>query len=169
MDFSYFDQYQDSVIDLSSYLKSLSVSGYSYTFNNTQPVTATVKNLFTKYDIIFDYRNNIELILNYEVQENETIELVSYKVYGDVQYWWIIALFNNITNIFTDWPLTEKQVKVLANDLYDKNRNYNFDTYFNYLNEYNFTKRQIILPKPDTIKDIIWKYRQVILADTYGK
>lgn len=169
MDFSYFDQYQDSIIDLTSYLNNLSISGSTYSFNNSQPVTATVKNLFNKYDIVFNYRNNIELILNYEIKENETIELVSYNVYGDVQYWWIVALFNNIQNIFSEWPLNEDQLKIVATSLYNNNRNYDYNTYIEYLNENNFNRRQIILPKPDTVKDIIWKYRQSILADSYGK
>ena len=168
MDFSYFDQFQDIEIDLTSYLNNMTVStlassGTNYLFSNKQPVVTTIKNLFTKYDIIFDYRRNIELILNYTIKDNENIEIVSNNVYGDIQYWWIIALFNDIKNPFTDWPLASNHIKLICSNLYDNERKYSYDTYMQHLNAINDDKKQIIVPKADTLKNIIWKYRQAIL------
>lgn len=161
-DFSYFDQFQDIEIDLTSYLKSIPVSKYS--FNNKQPVITTVKNLFTKFDITVDYKNNIDLISKYIIKDNEFIETVSYNIYESTEYWWIITLFNNIRNPFSDWPLSQDQLISIAKKLYEQERKYSFYTYLDFLTEENELKREIIVPNHDTVKDIIWKYRQAILG-----
>lgn len=169
MDFSYFDQFGNIEIDLTGYLANLNTcftsptSGFVYSFSNNQPVITTVSNLFTKYDIIFDYTKNIELILRYDIRDNEFPETVSFKTYGSTDYWWIVYVFNNITEPFKQWPFTQNQIVNLANKLYNEERLYSYQTYLDYLIEINEEKRHIILPKPDTVKDIIWKYRQAIL------
>lgn len=166
MDFSYFDQYLDTEIDLTDYLTKLStIGGETYAFNNLQPVKVSVKNLFTHYQIIFDYKRNVELIIRYDVKDNESIELVSYNTYGSVEYWWIVALFNDIKNPFTDWPLSINNLKALALNLYEKEGKYSFDTYIQYLNGLNDERKKLTLPKPDTLKEIIWKYRQEIVKN----
>ena len=33
------------------------------------------------------------------------LDLISYKFYGNVEYWWVIMLVNNILNPFTDLPI----------------------------------------------------------------
>lgn len=164
-DFSYFDQYADIEIDLTSYLTSIPTTG-SFTFNNIQPVVTNVKNLFTKYEILFEYKKNVDLILSYKVQDNEFIENVSYNVYGSPEYWWIVVVFNNIKEPFKDWPLTQDQIISIATKLYNNERKYKYDTYFQFISERNEIKRNIILPKNDVLKDIIWKYRQAILAES---
>jgi hypothetical protein len=161
-DFTYFDQYSDIEIDLTSYLKSIPVTGSAYTLSNLQPVKTTSKNLFTKYEVIIDYKHNIDLILQYQINEGETIDVVSYNIYGSVEYWWILAMFNDIKNIFTDWPLSQQQLITIAKNLYEKERKYSYNTYLDFLAASNDEKRDIIVPKKDTIKDIIWKYRQVV-------
>jgi hypothetical protein len=162
-DFSYFDQFTDIEIDLTSYLKSIPTTG-SYTFNNKQPVVTTIKNLFTKYEIVFDYKKNIDLILDYKIKDDEFIETVSYNIYGSPEYWWIIALFNDIQNPFRDWPLSQPEVIQIATNLFNTERKYSYNTYLNFVSSRNESKRDIIIPKSDTLKDIIWKYRQVIIG-----
>ena len=160
--FSYFDQFQDMEIDLTLYLKSIPTTA-SYTFNNSQPIKTTIKNLFTKFDIVFDYKNNINLIQSYEIKDNEFIETVAYNVYQDTDFWWIVALFNNIQNPFIDWPLSQSQIIDIAKAKYATERKYSYLTYLNFLTEINDKKRILILPNNDTISDIIWRYRQAIL------
>jgi hypothetical protein len=40
----------------------------------------------------------------YRVKSSDLLrpDIISYKCYGSVDYWWIILLVNNITNPFTD-------------------------------------------------------------------
>lgn len=164
MEFSYFDQFNDMTIDLTDYLVNLSSSGFQYSFNNSQPVSATVKNLFDKFDIVFDFTKNINLILRYDLKDYELPEVVSNNVYGTPDFWWVILLFNNIKNPFLDWPLAQDQIVQVATNLFENEKKYDYQTYINFLTEINDEKKKLILPKPDTLKDIVWQYRQAILS-----
>lgn len=163
MEFSYFDQFTNIEIDLTSYLTNLSSSGNTYTFNNIQPVKTTVTNLFTKYDVVFDYKDNLEVIIRYDVKDDELVETVSYNVYGTVDLWWIVLVFNNIKEPWKEWPLSQSELIAKVTNMYETEAKYSYQTYYDYLTKINDERKQIILPKPDTVKEIIWKYRQAIL------
>ena len=163
-DFSYFDQFQDIQIDLTDYLLSIPITGEKYILSNKQPVITTVKNLFTKFEIVYNYKNNIDAISSYTVEDGDFIETVAYKVYGDVQYWWVIAIFNNIKEPFKDWPLSQAEVITISNFLYEHERKYSYNTYLNFVFETNEKKRKITVPNVDTLKNVIWEYRQAILG-----
>jgi hypothetical protein len=169
MEFSYFDQFKDIEIDLTSYLSYYSTltnpsgTGINYTFSNIQPVKTTVSNLFTKYDIIFDYTKNIELIIQYEIKENQQVEMVSYDVYGTIDFWWLVYVFNDIKEPFTQWPLTQDEMIKKAQYMYETEAKYTYQIYYDNLISTNNERKQIILPKPDTVKEIVWKYRQAII------
>lgn len=53
----------------------------------------------------------------YRVQSSDLLDpaIISYKCYGDVGFWWIILLYNNIENPFTD--LVEGMVLKIPNRL----------------------------------------------------
>lgn len=165
-EFSYFDQFGDMQLDLTEYLDQINTdnaSAATYTLTNKQPIITTVKNLFSKYDVIFEYKNNIEVILKYEIKDNELMDNVSYNVYGDHNFWWIVALFNDIQNPYKDWPLTQQQIIDLATRMYENEGKFSYDTYVDMIHMQNEEKRNIILPKKQTLKDVIWKYREAIL------
>ena len=44
--------------------------------------------------------------------------MTAYKLYGDVQYHWIILLFNQITNTYYDWPLSRKNFQAYVSNKY---------------------------------------------------
>ena len=50
---------------------------------------------------------------DYYVQDGETPEIISARLYGNTTYSWLILLINNITNIDTEWFISAKE--------YDKN------------------------------------------------
>lgn len=63
-------------------------------------------------------KENFTIYDEYDVQEGETPELVSYKFYKDSQYHWVILLINDILDPKFDWPLTEEQVYTYAGNKY---------------------------------------------------
>ena len=162
--FSYFDQFNNIDIDLTRYLNYLSTPSFKYTFSNMQPVKTTLQNLFTKYEIIVDYKLNLDFFLQYHIDNDEFIETVANKAYGMPEYWWIIALFNNITEPFKQWPLTQSQLITMATHLYQTYGDYDYQTYINFITEENDKKRSITIPKNETVKQIVLKYRQAIMA-----
>lgn len=161
-DFSFFDQFEDIQVDLTAYLKNLSVSGYDYRFEELQPVIVTVKDLFTHYKIVEEYKKNIDVIFYYNIKEGESADAVSYNVYGTIEYWWIIYIFNNITCPCLDWPFSQSQLAEMASILYNEEGKYTKETYFKFLEEENENKRKIIVPKPYVLRDFIWSYRKQI-------
>ncbi len=165
-DFTYFDQFQDTTVDLSSYLTNLSVTGYNYRFTDMQPVVTTLKNLFTHYEIVVEFKKNVDSFIHYLIPEGFTVDKVSYDNYETVDYWWIIYIFNNIKNPWEEWPCTQSQLTAFTDLLYTQEGKYSYQTYYNFLHEQNENRRNIIIPKSYTIRDFIWAYRSAILAST---
>jgi len=155
-EFSYFDQYLDVEVDFTSYLKSISDT---YTFTNIQPIKAKLKNMFTKIDIISKFENDIINFDFYTIVENERPESVAYKIYGNVDYFWIIFIFNNIKNVFTQWPLTEQQLYTLSMKMFETEGIYTQTTYYQLLFEQNEKRRQIKLIKSLYIGEVITAFR----------
>lgn len=57
-----------------------------------------------------------ELVTIYIVKHFDTWQLISEKVYGDLNLWWIICKFNGI-NDPTDLPIVNTKLKILNRDL----------------------------------------------------
>lgn len=70
--------------------------------SRTYELTNIVKSVILK-------RVNIDNTFLYEdfiIREDETLEQISYRVYGTVEYWHIIALVNNIVSPWEDLPMS---------------------------------------------------------------
>lgn len=66
-----------------------------------------VKNLFKRGKIRPDIFENVAFFEKYKIIGNERPDNVSYKVYEDPKFDWIILLSNNIVNIQTEWPMSQ--------------------------------------------------------------
>ena len=58
------------------------------------------KNLFRRIKIRDDLQDVILGFEKYTIQNNERPEQIADKVYGNVNYDWVVLLVNNIINIF---------------------------------------------------------------------
>lgn len=64
----------------------------------------------------------------------ETPESLSKDLYGDVKYYWIILMINNIVNPYTDWVMDDETLRDYCMSKYG-DENINRPNYFyNYLN-----------------------------------
>ncbi len=64
----------------------------------------------------------VDVITNYDrydVQEGDTPEIVSYKIYGTTDLFWIVCLMNDVHNRYYDWPLPEFTFQQYVADKYD--------------------------------------------------
>lgn len=158
--FNYFDQFPLITLNFNSYLESVKTeTGYDYTFTNVQPINTTLANIFEKIDLIVDFKKDVLNFDPYTVKESERIENISYNKYDTVDYWWLIALVNNIKNVITDWPLPHDQLVAIAENLYNTEGNYSKSTYYDLVFERNETKRNILLPKPLTVSPLTARFR----------
>jgi len=68
-----------------------------------------VTDLLTRLKVRKGIVNEISALSTYSVVSGETPEQVSYKLYGTVNYYWVILLVNDIKDRFFDWPLSDQQ------------------------------------------------------------
>lgn len=47
----------------------------------------------------------------YQIIDGDTLETISYNIYGDIKYWWVIALINDIHDPYNDLPLAYTPLK----------------------------------------------------------
>ena len=92
------------------------VKPQSFPFSSSDYVE--VNNFFRRYLInedIFDYT----VYLNqYAVNQGVRIEYIAEEIYGRPSLDWVIALTNNITNIYEDWPMDDNVLQEWAESKY---------------------------------------------------
>lgn len=160
--FTYLDQFPQVEINLNPLLDDIKqTSGFDYTFSNIQPIKTNLANIFEKINIIGNFKQDIMNFDPYVIQDGDDIMSVSYNKYGDMTYWWTIAIFNDIKNIFTDWPFLESQLIELAERLYITENKFSKTAYHQMLFERNEIKRRIVLPKTTIVNKIVATFRAV--------
>ena len=55
-----------------------------------------------KYDTIYD---------NYYIKDNQRPDEISYELYGDEQYYWVILQINDIVDYFNQWPMKSNELE----------------------------------------------------------
>ena len=92
------------------------VKPQSFPFSSSDFVE--VNNFFRRYSInedVFDYT----VYLNkYAVNQGVRIEYIADKIYGRPELDWVIALTNNIVNIYEDWPMDDNVLQEWAEGTY---------------------------------------------------
>lgn len=85
------------------YFKSFPYVGYTFPDN----VTRAFKNISLRPDLVQAIKDgtNIEF---YDLEDGETPETVAYNFYKDVNLNWVIMLANDVFNLYTDWPKSDK-------------------------------------------------------------
>lgn len=73
-----------------------------YTSNNTVTITSDV---LKRVAVNQKTKENLVLFDEYDIQEGETPETVSYKFYETVDYHWVVLIVNDILDPRYGWPL----------------------------------------------------------------
>jgi hypothetical protein len=89
------------------YFTNFPISSYSVSDKNSVLVTDFIKAIrldpIIKDDAIFSDP--------YSVRDNETPEVISHKVYGSVQYHWVIMLLNERFDPYNDFPKSDDIIR----------------------------------------------------------
>lgn len=67
-----------------------------------------VKNLFKRGKLREDIFGNLNYFTKYKIIGDERPDNVAFKLYGDSTLDWVVLLSNNILNIQTEWPMTQR-------------------------------------------------------------
>lgn len=69
-----------------------------------------IQDFLQRVSITSAFRDNVVLMDDYFIEDGESPEMVSYKVYETPLYHWIIFLVNDITDPREEWPMTDRMV-----------------------------------------------------------
>jgi hypothetical protein len=91
----------------------------------------TVKNLFKKVKLRDDIFQNLAFFEKYTIDGDDRPDNVSFKIYDDPIFDWVILLSNNIINIQSEWPLPQRDFDRFVLDKYG-----DYDTLYNGIHHY---------------------------------
>jgi len=92
-------------------------------FNSHPRITyndVEVVNIFTKIIPIQRLLENAIAWELYDLEDGESPELLSYRLYGSVKYHWVIMMINNVIDINKDWPLSTQNFGDFIDSKYDE-------------------------------------------------
>ena len=76
-----------------------------YTSNNDVNGVEAITNIISRFAFDSQLKENTSAFYPYQVQDSDTPEIIADKYYGNVEYHWVVLLFNSIIDPQFDWPL----------------------------------------------------------------
>lgn len=98
------------------YFNSLPKVVYTDKNNNTKTVYT---NLMARASVVPSVLNNALVYYDYDIQDEDTPEIVAHKYYGDVGRFWIVLYCNELLNPQWDWPLSSRKFEQYVLNKYE--------------------------------------------------
>ena len=92
------------------------VKPQSFPFSSSDYVE--VNNFFRRYSISEDIFDFTVYLNQYAVRQGIRLEFIAEEIYGRPELDWVIALTNNITNVYEDWPMDDNSLQKWAEEKY---------------------------------------------------
>ena len=92
------------------------VKPQSFPFSSSDYVE--VNNFFRRYTISEDIFDFTVYLNQYAVRQGIRLEFIAEEIYGRPELDWVIALTNNITNVYEDWPMDDNSLQKWAEEKY---------------------------------------------------
>jgi hypothetical protein len=89
-----------------------------------KPTLISVKDIALNVRIRTNVLSNVSLYDTYDIQEGETPEKISEKLYGDPSYHWVIMLANNRYDLYSDFPLSSTALEEYVKRKYGEDNVY---------------------------------------------
>jgi hypothetical protein len=84
---------------------------YTFSVNKAgKPEYLTIKDFFHRLKVRDDILREKTLYTSYYIQNGKRPDQISYELYGDEQYYWIILQINDIVDYYSQWPLTTTEL-----------------------------------------------------------
>ena len=91
-----------------SYFSSFSTMLYDPAGDGSAKV---VTNILSRVRVRANMKKEIVMLDQYDVQENETPEILADRHHGSPHYHWIVMLVNNISDVNHDWVKSTRQLQ----------------------------------------------------------
>jgi hypothetical protein len=89
-------------------------------------------NILTRSAFLREVMDNTALFYEYQVKEGETPEIIAHKLYGSADRHWIVLLFNDMSDAFYEFPLTQDELTVYMEKKYGLDLANNMSTIHHY-------------------------------------
>lgn len=106
-------------------------------------------------DIVHDVHTE-----NYQVKDGDTLDTIAYDIHGDVKYWWVVAILNDIKDPFYDLPLTFESLRKWFDILVEEGIKV-LDDWNDFVKENN-KKRNIVILKHKYLPEFIYLVERLI-------
>ena len=90
-----------------------------------------VKNLFKKGTLREDIFQELAFFTKYNIKGNDRPDNVAFEVYGNSNFDWLVLASNNIINVQTEWPLSQRDFDRFMLEKYST-----YDNLFNGVHHY---------------------------------
>ena len=77
-----------------------------------------VPDIFRRIKLKNKVRDNLVLLDKYDLTDGEKPEDVAFKIYGSVDYYWVVLLVNNVVDRYYDWPMGFQEFEEFVKDKY---------------------------------------------------
>ena len=77
-----------------------------------------IKDYFHLLRVRDDIIKEETLYVDYVVKDGQRPDQVSYELYGDEQFYWVILQINDIVDYYNQWPLSYKELEEYSKDKY---------------------------------------------------
>jgi hypothetical protein len=111
---------------------------------NSSTEYVRVKNLFRRVKLRDDLQNVFTLFNKYEIREGQRPDTVAEEIYGSADLDWVVMLTAGIINLHNQWPLSNKDLYVYAENKYSDDLN---SIRFYETTEVKDSSGRLILPK----------------------
>ena len=81
-----------------------------YASNNDVTGVDAVTNIIARFGFEKKLKENSNAFYKYQIQDGDTPEIIADKYYGNVEYHWVVLLFNDIIDPQFDWPLDQNSI-----------------------------------------------------------
>lgn len=108
-----------------SYFKEFPLIDYPSRFEEQFSNEDYVKvvNLFRRAKLREDFANSVTAFNLYQIKDGERPDQLAEKLYDDPSLDWVVLIANNITNINSNWPLTNEDLQEYLIDKYETEDN----------------------------------------------
>lgn len=141
-------------------------------------------NLTRRVAIDPKFKNNPAVYFEYDVKDSDTPENIADRFYDDVDYSWVVLQFNDIVNVFEEWPKSQYEldqyilgkydnpygihhyVSLSTNEYVSPEVHPSYDripvTNYEYEVELNDAKRKIKLVLPELANEVVIAHKEQI-------
>lgn len=85
---------------------------YAFKINKAgQPISCEIKDFFHLMKVRDDLYKYDTLYDNYYIKNNQRPDQISYELYDDEQFYWIILQINDIIDYWNQWPLADNELE----------------------------------------------------------